>query len=84
MTDTNMKAVDSKMFSHVFPLYFNDHDFDDKTLLGKMINWLAELNSFIIVLASRKFPKEFLEDKDGRNLLKESYIHLMKEMQEFF
>ena len=26
----------------------------------------------------------FLEDKDGRNLLKESYIHLLKEIEQFF
>lgn len=38
--DSNMKAVDSKMFSHVFTMYFNDHNYKDIFLYDKIINWL--------------------------------------------
>ena len=79
MLDSNMKAIDSKMFSHVLPMYFNKQDYDDKSLYGKIINWLVELNSFIIVMQII-----FLEDKNSKNLLKESYIHLLKEIEQFF
>ena len=59
MMDSNMKAIDSKMFSNVLPLYFNNQDYEDTSLYGKIINWLVELNSFIIVMASREIPNNF-------------------------
>ena len=59
MMDSNMKAIDSKIFSNVLPFYFNNQDYEDTSLYGKIINWLVELNSFIIVMASREIPNNF-------------------------
>lgn len=79
----SIKAIDSKLLTHIFPLYcrtiFDNEISNDYTIISK---WLMEFSTYLSLFSCREVPKSILNyDGTSVNLLRESFLCLMLNIQ---